>query len=106
MHPEVWSDHPDRCPLCGMKLVSAQRIGEAADSEHHHEHPGEEDDEHQHGHANGEHAHEATGIEWEDDMVEVNRMTTPGQHALEAGRPGNGCRGLGNRLALPASATG
>jgi FtsP/CotA-like multicopper oxidase with cupredoxin domain len=24
-----------------------------------------------------EHAHETDGIEWEDDMVEVNRMTTP-----------------------------
>ena len=31
-----------------------------------------------HGHHGHEHAHEAAqGIEWEDDMVEVNRMTTP-----------------------------
>jgi len=33
-----------------------------------------------HGHHHGEHAHAqdaAQGIEWEDDMVEVNRMTTP-----------------------------
>jgi FtsP/CotA-like multicopper oxidase with cupredoxin domain len=31
-----------------------------------------------HGHHGREDAHEATqGIEWEDDMVEVNRMTTP-----------------------------
>jgi FtsP/CotA-like multicopper oxidase with cupredoxin domain len=65
MHPEVRSDQPDRCPKCGMKLVPAQLVGDAVSGEHHHEHPG------------GEHAHHAGGIEWEDDMVEVNRMTTP-----------------------------
>ena len=35
---------------------------------------------HGHGHSHGHHGHasDATdGIEWEDDMVEVNRMTTP-----------------------------
>jgi FtsP/CotA-like multicopper oxidase with cupredoxin domain len=33
---------------------------------------------HQHQHGEPEHAHDtAQGIEWEDDMVEVNRMTTP-----------------------------
>ena len=33
---------------------------------------------HHHGDAEPEHAHDkAQGIEWEDDMVEVNRMTTP-----------------------------
>jgi FtsP/CotA-like multicopper oxidase with cupredoxin domain len=51
-----------------------------ADSSH------EEHDEHTHGHSahdhhdhqRSEHAHGgAQGIEWEDDMVEVNRMTTP-----------------------------
>ena len=31
-----------------------------------------------HGHHDHDHAHDAAqGIEWEDDMVEVNRMTTP-----------------------------
>src|SRR6185437_6492449 len=30
-------------------------------------------DEHDH----GEHQHEVGGIEWEDDMVDVNRLTTP-----------------------------
>jgi FtsP/CotA-like multicopper oxidase with cupredoxin domain len=66
MHPEVVSDAADRCPECGMKLVPAQLVGEAAGGEgHDHEHPG-----HSHGHDPG-------GIEWEDDMVEVNRMTTP-----------------------------
>jgi FtsP/CotA-like multicopper oxidase with cupredoxin domain len=64
MHPEVRSAEADRCPKCGMRLVPAQLVGEA----------------HGHGHAE-EHAHDAepapAGIEWEDDMVEVNRLTTP-----------------------------
>ena len=63
MHPEVTSDQPDRCPKCGMKLVPARLVG-----------PGES---HSHEHEHGEHQHEAGGIEWEDDMVDVNRLTTP-----------------------------
>src|SRR5690242_11903089 len=76
MHPEVTSDQPDRCPKCGMKLVPAGLVGsgESRSHEHHHEHDGESADHdpaHEHGH--GEHRHEAGGIEWEDDMVDVNR---------------------------------
>jgi FtsP/CotA-like multicopper oxidase with cupredoxin domain len=68
MHPEVVSDQPDRCPKCGMKLVAADLAGAAGNGHHHHDHS-----EH-HAH---EHGHDAPqGIEWEDDMVEVNRMTT------------------------------
>ena len=58
-----------------------------ADEKHggggHHRHGGHQghDEHHQHGHRqHGEHEHghdAAQGIEWEDDMVEVNRMTTP-----------------------------
>ena len=40
-----------------------------------HAEPGDADAQHAHGHAHG-HA-EAGGIEWEDDMVDVNRITTP-----------------------------
>jgi FtsP/CotA-like multicopper oxidase with cupredoxin domain len=65
MHPEVRSEQADRCPKCGMKLVPAELVGRAADGEHAHEH------------ASGEHAHAAGAIEWEDDMVELNRMTSP-----------------------------
>jgi FtsP/CotA-like multicopper oxidase with cupredoxin domain len=55
------SDEPGVCPKCGMKLLPSALVGEAPE---HHEH------------AEG-HAHDAPGgIEWEDDMVEVNRMTT------------------------------
>jgi FtsP/CotA-like multicopper oxidase with cupredoxin domain len=57
------------CPKCGMTL-RATGEGEGAV-------PGEGSGSHDDGHA---HAHEhdaAQGIEWEDDMVEINRMTTP-----------------------------
>ena len=48
MHPDVISDEQGKCPHCGMKLMPASAISAAAG-----------------------------GIEWEDDMVEVNRTTTP-----------------------------
>jgi FtsP/CotA-like multicopper oxidase with cupredoxin domain len=68
MHPEVVSEEAGHCPQCGMKLLPAHLVAEAEGG---HEHGGQE-----HGH--GGHDHEAAGgIEWEDDMVEVNRLTTP-----------------------------
>ncbi len=71
MHPEVTSDKPDRCPQCGMKLVPETLAASGGDHGHEHGH-------HEHEHHEPEHAHSAAqGIEWEDDMVEVNRMTTP-----------------------------
>src|ERR687883_50009 len=104
MHPEITSDKPDRCPKCGMKLMPESMVtaGAGHDHEHHgHAHHGHHDHEsHEHAHAahshgdqadgdgveateaehdhraHGQHTH-AQGIEWEDDMVEVNRMTTP-----------------------------
>src|SRR5262245_66322184 len=89
MHPEVTSESPDRWPKCGMKLVPEHLAG-AAD-EHGHEHAGHHGHGHGHGghegqghdghhghHGEPEHAHDTPqGIEWEDDMVQVNRMTTP-----------------------------
>jgi FtsP/CotA-like multicopper oxidase with cupredoxin domain len=96
MHPEVVSDTADHCPKCGMKLLPAQLVsasGQPAHAEHDHsghdDHSGAEhrDQDHPaHGgrqqappehHAEHGHSHEAGGIEWEDDMVEVNRITTP-----------------------------
>ena len=70
MHPEVVSNRPGHCPECGMKLLPAQLVAEAAEGHQqaHHDH-GLEHDGHDHAHAGG--------IEWEDDMVEVNRLTTP-----------------------------
>jgi FtsP/CotA-like multicopper oxidase with cupredoxin domain/DNA-directed RNA polymerase subunit RPC12/RpoP len=92
MHPEVTSDKPDRCPNCGMKLLPENMVaaGEGHGNEHHdHEHGHHAQEEHgghghhghhghgDHQHGEPDHAHDvAQGIEWEDDMVEVNRMTT------------------------------
>jgi FtsP/CotA-like multicopper oxidase with cupredoxin domain len=84
MHPDVTSDAPDRCPECGMKLVPAHLVDTSEHVEHdahasqdehrehgsHSEHAGDGPAE-DHGHEHGQ------GIEWEDDMVEVNRLTTP-----------------------------
>ncbi|WP_217913638.1 multicopper oxidase family protein [Miltoncostaea marina] len=102
MHPEVVRGEPGRCPECGMRLVPAALVAEATTGADHggHSAPGtaaREADDHtahhaaEHGHHAhpardapahephaGGHSHEAgRGIEWEDDMVEVNRMTTP-----------------------------
>ncbi len=71
MHPEVISQEPGHCPDCGMKLLPEQVVAAAAGD---HEHMA--DQQQGSGHAGHEHA-AADGIEWEDDMVEVNRMTTP-----------------------------
>jgi len=64
MHPQVAGEQQGRCPECGMKLLPSQLVGAAAAGSHEHGH-------HDHGHE------AAGGIEWEDDMVEVNRLTTP-----------------------------
>jgi FtsP/CotA-like multicopper oxidase with cupredoxin domain len=69
MHPAVVSEEPGHCPECGMKLLPAELVAEAGGGHH---------DGHDHAHEGHGHAHAtADGIEWEDDMVEVNRMTTP-----------------------------
>jgi FtsP/CotA-like multicopper oxidase with cupredoxin domain len=68
MHPEIVSDEPGHCPQCGMKLLPAQLVADAGGGQ---EHAAED-------HTHGGHDHEAAGgIEWEDDMVEVNKLTTP-----------------------------
>jgi FtsP/CotA-like multicopper oxidase with cupredoxin domain len=71
MHPEVVSDHPDRCPKCGMKLMPQSDAKPSGHGHHDHEHGAG------HGHGEG-HGHGTSDrIEWEDDMVDVNRGTTP-----------------------------
>jgi FtsP/CotA-like multicopper oxidase with cupredoxin domain len=97
MHPEVTSETPDHCPKCGMKLLPARLVQSATAGHHghgehaHQEHEHAEDMQHEHAepdhgehgaHAHAGHAHShsqatAGGIEWEDDMVEVNKVTTP-----------------------------
>jgi FtsP/CotA-like multicopper oxidase with cupredoxin domain len=73
MHPEVVSDEQGKCPECGMKLMPASMVSHGHEHEMHHGHA-DEHMEHDHGHEHGA----GDGIEWEDDMVEVNRTTTPG----------------------------
>jgi FtsP/CotA-like multicopper oxidase with cupredoxin domain len=78
MHPEVVSDQPGRCPKCGMKLLAAASVPKpaaAADAVAMAEHGGHAAG-HDHDGHHGEGHGEAEGIEWEDDMVEVNRLTT------------------------------
>jgi FtsP/CotA-like multicopper oxidase with cupredoxin domain len=75
MHPEVTSDEAGKCPECGMKLLPASVVASAAGHETHEHH--DHGDHHEH-HPHHDHAHaDAGGIEWEDDMVDVNRITTP-----------------------------
>jgi FtsP/CotA-like multicopper oxidase with cupredoxin domain len=87
MHPEVISDEPARCPKCGMKLMATTpATGSDIDhAGHDMDHAG-----HDMGHGAGEemsatgHAEHAQhhgsatadGIEWEDEMAELNRATT------------------------------
>jgi FtsP/CotA-like multicopper oxidase with cupredoxin domain len=98
MHPEVVSDKADHCPKCGMKLLPAALVaqssghGEHAHHGHGHGDHGAGAGNAHHGHrtadaaestheGHGHHGHDkqggTDGIEWEDDMVDVNRITTP-----------------------------
>ena len=82
MHAEVVRDKAGRCPKCGMKLVPAAVVaGAKADKKDARGHGADEHHQMQHDdHGNAHAAHgqedEAGGIEWEDDMVDVNRITT------------------------------
>src|SRR4051794_1587360 len=101
MPPEATSAQPGRCPTCGMKLLAAgaltqpagHHMQEAPDGGDHHDrhgmdhHDGHGDDEgapvsaqdehSAHAPSDAGHAHgSGDGIEWEDDMVEVNKLTT------------------------------
>jgi FtsP/CotA-like multicopper oxidase with cupredoxin domain len=85
MHPDVVSEHATRCSKCGMKLLPAALVAQTSEHQHGHHghgHHGHGDHGHghgHHGHSGHAHAHDgpADGIEWEDDMVDVNRITTP-----------------------------
>jgi FtsP/CotA-like multicopper oxidase with cupredoxin domain len=90
MHPEVTSDQPGRCPKCGMKLLA---VAPGTQGHAGMDHAGMDHGDMDHGdmgHAGMDHGTmdhgtmghgtmghgTADGIEWEDDMVEVNRLTT------------------------------
>lgn len=77
MHPEVMSTEAGHCPDCGMKLLPAQLVDQAEAHGHEHQAHEHDADHAEHGDDGHDHVHvHAGGIEWEDDMVEVNRMTT------------------------------
>ena len=99
MHAEITATWAASCSKCGMTLRATgsgqtANLGEAASGasghgEHHMHGHGDHGDGEAHGHHDEDHAHHeqhghgghahgtAQGIEWEDDMVEVNRLTTP-----------------------------
>jgi FtsP/CotA-like multicopper oxidase with cupredoxin domain len=77
MHPDITSAQPDRCPECGMKLVPSTLVRETAPREDDHAH-GRGDEHHDDTpESESKHLHLPAGIEWEDDMVDVNRITNP-----------------------------
>jgi FtsP/CotA-like multicopper oxidase with cupredoxin domain len=75
MHPGIVQADPGHCPDCGMKLLPSHLVTAAGGHHEHHGH-GQSHEHHEHLHEGHEHA-AAGGIEWEDDMVEINRLTTP-----------------------------
>jgi FtsP/CotA-like multicopper oxidase with cupredoxin domain len=96
MHAEITATWAGTCPKCGMTLRptgtgeaaglgDAHASAEVVQGRHHvHGHGQHDGGQHEEHHAHPEqhqqegHAHGAAeGIEWEDDMVEMNRRTTP-----------------------------
>ena len=75
MHPEVTSEEPGKCPKCGMKLLPTELVAQASGHGHHGHGHGQGSAHHAHHGGHGDHG-QADGIEWEDDMVDVNRLTT------------------------------
>ena len=112
MHPEVTSDEPDRCPKCGMKLVPARLVASGQGDSHQHadhehdDHSAHHDHADAHEHAHGQHEHEAGGIEWEDDMVDVNRLTTPANTRWKLIDRSDGSENHAISLAIPGRRPG
>jgi FtsP/CotA-like multicopper oxidase with cupredoxin domain len=79
MHPEVTSQEPGHCPKCGMKLLAASSVPKPPAGHDHatmDDHGGHAAGHDRQGAGEGHEHGSAEGIEWEDDMVEVNRLTT------------------------------
>jgi FtsP/CotA-like multicopper oxidase with cupredoxin domain len=94
MHPEVVTHEAGKCPLCGMKLLAGAAPAHGQGSEMHHAgHAHGENHDQQHGHEGAEHAHEPAGIEWEDDMVDVNKLTNPSNTRWKLIDRGTGAEG-------------
>jgi FtsP/CotA-like multicopper oxidase with cupredoxin domain len=83
MHPEVMRTEPARCPKCWMKLVPSQLVQKTAHDMSAHSHAASAGDPHQ----------QPAGIEWEDDMLEINRMTNPTNMRWKLIEPSTGAEG-------------
>ena len=70
MHPDIVSETPGQCPMCGMHLVLVDGAGVETHADHGHRSTPDEHDHAQPGDPSFD------SIEWEDDMVELNRITT------------------------------
>ena len=107
MHPEITATWAGTCPKCGMTLRAtgtgaaadvrargcARLTGTTATTSTSTTAPRRR---------NGGHAHGAAqGIEWEDDMVEVNRMTTPANMRWMIVDRETGAENAADRLAVP-----
>lgn len=77
MHPHVISTEPGACPECGMKLLATAAPAITHTCPMHPEIVEQHDAEHSHHHGQDPGGSASAGIEWEDDMVEINRITTP-----------------------------
>jgi FtsP/CotA-like multicopper oxidase with cupredoxin domain len=86
MHADIAAAWAASCPKCGMTLrptgsgdvAALDETGAASEAAEHEEHAHAHHEHHyHHGEPGGGHVHGAQGIEWEDDMVEINRITTP-----------------------------
>lgn len=75
MHPEVTSKEAGRCPKCGMKLVPKRATGAASAA------GGTKPEADTHGHGGAHHHHEVLhngggdGLEWSDEMPDINRAS-------------------------------
>jgi FtsP/CotA-like multicopper oxidase with cupredoxin domain len=90
MHPEITATWAGTCPKCGMTLRPtgtgmvagpgdvAAASAEGAHGDHDMHGDGQHEEHPTHHDQHGAHVHGAAqGIEWEDDMVDMNRKTTP-----------------------------
>jgi hypothetical protein len=90
MHPEVTASEPTTCPKCGMSWY----VGCLAASASHegHAHGGHDHGEHDHGehdHGGHEHGGHGDGLEWEDLMPEINRVSDTSNMYWKLSRPGD-----------------
>jgi FtsP/CotA-like multicopper oxidase with cupredoxin domain len=116
MHPDVTSATPGRCPECGMKLLPTAMLSQPGRHTDHamrheaHQHEQAVHDHAVHDHAVHDHASDqpraGLRIEWEDDMSEINTMTTPDNTRWFIVDQRDRCPKRADRLAVPGRRPG